>query len=581
MYFGGDYNPDQWPEDVWSEDVDLMRRAGVNLATVGVFSWSRLEPSVGVYDFEWLDRVFDLLHANDIQINLSTPTASPPPWFSLAYPDAMPVRADGVRLSHGSRDTYCVNAPAYREASRRIVTALAERYGGHPATAMWHVHNEYGTLCYCDHCATAFRAWLSERHKSLDELNDAWTTGFWSQRYGSWEQILPPRATQYRSNPAQLLDYRRFFSDALLTHYREQRDVLRAHGKQPVTTNYVMAGWTPLDHWKWSAEVDLVAIDHYPDQPGEDGLAQIAFASDLARSWARGKPWILMEQGVAAMYTPERTLALEAGEHVRRSLEYVARGAGGVLHFQWRASEGGAEQWYQGMVPHAGADSRIFREVAELGQTLAALPASEPAETADVAIAWDDEAGWALGYPALPVSGMDFWTTVEQAHRVLWRNGVAADFAHPSHDLSRYRAVLVPSLYLISDEAAANLAAYVEGGGTLVVSYFSGIADPDTRVRLGGYPGALRDLLGVRVEEFRPLTAPVTLSDGTTCDFWSEPVQLTGATATATYPDGNPAITRHEVGAGTAWYISTRLDAAGYTNVLTQAGVLLGATVPR
>ncbi|GAA3591349.1 beta-galactosidase [Nonomuraea rosea] len=572
MYFGGDYNPEQWPEEVWLEDVRLMREAKVNLATVGVFSWARLEPSEGVYDFGWLDRVMNLLHDNGIQVNLATPTASPPPWFGLAHQDAMPVRADGTRLTHGSRDTYCVNAPAYRAASRGIATALAERYGAHPATVMWHVHNEYGTTCHCDHCAGAFRVWLRDRHTSLDALNDAWSTAFWSQHYSAWEQIMPPRTTQYRSNPAHLLDYRRFCSDALLAHYREQRDILRAHGDQPVTTNYVMAGWTPLDHWKWSAEVDLVGIDHYTDEPGDAGLAQVAFASDLARSWARGKPWLLMEQGVAAMYTPGGTLPLEPGEHTRRSLDYVARGATGVLHFQWRASQGGAEQWCQGMVPHAGADSRIFREIAGLGRTLSTLPPAEPA-AAEVAILWDDEAAWALQNPAMPVAGLDFRASVEAAHRVLWQRGLTTDFVHPSHDISRYRAVLVPSLYLISDEAVANLTAYVEGGGTLIVSYFSGIADPDTRVRLGGYPGALRDLLGVRVEEFRPLSAPVTLSDGTTATFWSEDVTLTGATATVTYAGGGPAVTRRQAGAGTAWYVSTKLDPAGLANVLTQAGV--------
>jgi beta-galactosidase len=333
-----------------------------------------------------------------------------------------------------------------------------------------------------------------------------------------------------------------------------------------------MAGWTPLDHWKWSAEVDLVGIDHYTDEPGDGGLAQVAFASDLARSWARGKPWLLMEQGVAAMYTPDGTLPLEPGEHTRRSLDYVARGATGVLHFQWRASQGGAEQWCQGMVPHAGADSRVFREIADLGRTLSTLPPAEPAE-AEVAILWDDEAAWALRNPALPVTGLDFRASVEQAHRVLWQRGLATDFVHPSHDISRYRAVLMPSLYLISDEAIANLTAYVEGGGTLIVSYFSGIADPDTRVRLGGYPGALRDLLGVRVEEFRPLTGPVALSDGTAGTFWSETVQLTGATAIVTYAGGGPAVTRHQAGAGTAWYVSTKLDASGLANVLAQAGV--------
>ena len=210
LCYGGDYNPEQWPEDVWREDIALMRRAGVTLATVGVFSWSSLEPSPGRYAFDWLDRVMDLLHDGGVRVALATPTASPPPWFSLAHPEALPVNRDGVRLTHGSRDTFCAAAPAYREAATRIAGELATRYAGHPALALWHVHNEYGTWCHCDLHAEAFRGWLRKRHGSLERLNEAWTTAFWSQGYGDWAEILPPRATQYLANPAHALDYRRF-----------------------------------------------------------------------------------------------------------------------------------------------------------------------------------------------------------------------------------------------------------------------------------------------------------------------------------------------------------------------------------
>ncbi|BCB73999.1 hypothetical protein Pflav_004090 [Phytohabitans flavus] len=342
LCYGGDYNPEQWPEDVWREDVALMRRAGVNLVSVGVFAWSRLEPEEGRYTFDWLDRVLDLLDAGGVKVALATPTASPPPWFSLAHPDALPVRADGTRLLHGSRDTYCASAPAYREACRRIARELARRYADHPAVALWHVHNEYGTVCHCDHAAAAFRAWLRDRYRTLDALNDAWTTAFWSQHYADWAYVFPPRATQYLPNPGQVLDFRRFWSDELLAAYVEQRDVLRAAGPDvPVTTNYVFGAWVPVDHARWAREVDLVAIDHYPSDAGPGAEEETAFAADLARSWAGGRPWLLMESAPNLVYTGGRMHAKEPGRMARHSLSHVARGSRGAMFFQWRAPRGG------------------------------------------------------------------------------------------------------------------------------------------------------------------------------------------------------------------------------------------------
>ncbi|WP_055481420.1 beta-galactosidase [Sphaerimonospora mesophila] len=577
LCYGGDYNPEQWPEDVWKEDVALMRRAGVNLVTVGVFSWSRIEPEEGRHDFGWLDRVLDLLEANGVKANLATPTASPPPWFGLAHPDALNMTAEGVRLTHGSRDTYCVSAPPYQEASRRIAATLAERYRDHPALAMWHVHNEYGTACHCDHAAHAFRAWLREKYGTLDALGDAWTTSFWSQRYSAWEQITPPRATQYLPNPTHVLDFRRFVSDEMLAHFRRQRDVLRELTPDvPITTNFVFGGWVPVDHWKWAREVDLVAIDDYPAEPGLAAAEHTAFAADLARSWAGGAPWLLMEQAPGVIYTNGRMTAKEPGETARHSLSHIARGSRGVMFFQWRASRGGAELWHAGMVPHAGPDSRIFREIAELGEVLDRLGGTgvSGAVEADVAVLWDYDAWWALQSRGLPSAELDYLDAVRQAHRVAWLRGLTVDFAHPSHDLSRYRAVLVPSLYLVSDAAAANLRGFVERGGTVVVSFFSGVADEHARVRLGGHPAAFRDFLGIRVEEFLPLAEAVRLSDGRHATIWSEHVHLEGAEAVSAYPDGRPAITRNSFGAGSAWYVSTRLGDEGYARVLADAQVL-------
>jgi beta-galactosidase len=586
LAFGGDYNPEQWDEAVWEEDDALMRRAGVNLVTVGVFSWALLEPEEARYDFAWLDAHLDRLHANGVAVDLATPTASPPPWFTDAHPDALPVTQEGTRLVHGSRDTYCVAAPAYRDAARRIATALARRYGDHPAVALWHVHNEYVTLCWCDHAAASFRTWLRARHGTLDALNEAWGTAFWSQRYTAWEQILPPRATQWHHNPGQTLDYRRFWSDETLAAYREQRDAVRAHSDRPVTTNLMLPAYQNLDLWAFGREVDIVAVDQYPDAPGLDAAADAALHADRARSLGGGAPWLLMEQGTSTVYAGDRVLAKEPGDVLRHTLAHVARGSEGALFFQWRQSRAGAEQWHSGMVPHAGPDSRIFREVVETGRAVAALAATAgSAVTGHVAVLHDSDAWWALTVDGLPSGeSADYHGALRRAHRALWDAGVTTDFAHPGADLSRFRLVLAPALFLLSDAGAANLRRYVEGGGILLVEHASGAVDERLHARLGGYPAVpLRAALGVRVTEYRPLRRDerITLSDGAQGTAWSESLQVEGAEAVSSYTHGmlagSPALTRHRFGAGQGWYLSTRLDDTGYAalvgRLLAEAGV--------
>ena len=398
LAFGGDYNPEQWDKEVWKEDDELMRRARVNLATVGVFSWALLEPEEGRYDFGWLDAHLDRLHANGVAVDLATPTPSPPPWFTLAHPDALPVEPRRRRLVHGSRDTYCLGRPGLpRGGPRGSPRALAERYGDHPALALWHVHNEYATLCWCDHTAAAFRVWLRARHGSLDALNEAWGTAFWSQRYTSWEQILPPRATQWHRNPGQALDFSRYWSDETLAAYREQRDAIRAHSDRPVTTNLMLPGYQNLDLWAFGREVDLVAIDHYPIAPGVGAAADTAFGGDRARSFGGGRPWLLMEQGTNTVYAGDRVLAKEPGDMLRHTLGHIARGSEGALFFQWRQSRAGAEQWHSAMVPHAGPDSRIFREVTEAGEALGRLgELAGSTVRAEVAVLHDSDSWWAM-----------------------------------------------------------------------------------------------------------------------------------------------------------------------------------------
>lgn len=596
LAYGGDYNPEQWPEETWHEDMRLMRAAGVNTATVGVFAWSVLEPAEGVYDFDWLDRILDLLAENDVQAVLATPTASPPPWFTLAHPEALPVTAEGVRLIHGSRDTYNPAAPAYREAARRITRALAERYRDHPALSMWHVHNEYGTVSYGPVTDEAFRTWLRERYGDLDTLNDTWNTAFWSQRYGSWREIFAPQATQYLPNPSHLLDFKRFSAELLTECLTDQVAILREVTPDvPVTTNYMLPTWNHYDQWSFARHIDQVSIDHYLDDRGPSGETHVAFAGDLARSFNGGAPWFLMEQATSLVYdyTGGRMFVKEPGRMRRNTLQYLARGATGSLFFQWRSPRVGAELFHSAMVPHVGPDSRIFREISALGSDLARLaelanpPADGPVNDHRVAIAWDPDAWWAAETRAMPSADTGYLDAVRRVHTALWNLGINTDVVDPDGDLTRYDLVLIPSMLAVSDARAARVAAYVRGGGHLAVWHFAGTTDEHLRVRLGGYSGAFADVLGVHVEEHVPLAADerVTLDDGSRAEAWTELVHLRGAEAVARYgedahpviPPGSPAVARHAHGSGVAHYLSTRLGASDLERhldrICSEAGV--------
>ncbi|WP_330350922.1 beta-galactosidase [Streptomyces sp. NBC_00582] len=575
--YGGDYNPEQWPEEVWAEDMRLMREAGVNMVSVGIFSWALLEPSEGVYDFSRMDRILDLLHENGIDADLATPTAAPPAWFFEAHPEALPVDQDGRRLSYGSRQTFCPSSPAYRRTALRIAEALAERYATHPAVAMWHVHNEYGChndACYCDTSAAAFRTWLRARYDDdLDALNRAWGTTFWSQWYSSWDQILPPRATTAPPNPTHRLDWRRFCSDELLSLCTAEREVLRrAAPDTPATTNFlVLRTIDALDYWRWAPELDILSNDHYLMSDDPEAEIDIALNGDLMRSLAGG-PWFLMEHSPGAVNWQPVNRAKRLGEMRRNALAHVAHGADGIAFFQWRAAKAGAEQWHSAMLPHAGTDSQIWRDVVQLGSDLRALAeVRDSTVVAQVAIVWDWDARWALELPSQPSGELRYQDLVRDWYTPLWRAGVSVDFVRPDDPrLDRYKLVLAPSLYLVSEAAAANLTRFAENGGTLAVGFHSGMVDENAHVYLGGYPGAFREVLGVITDELFPLLPGETtgltgdVPVGATADLWSERIQLTGAQAVALYADGplsgHPAVTRHRHGDGIAWYVATHPD---------------------
>jgi len=569
--FGGDYNPEQWPREVQEEDIDLMRQAGVNLVSLGVFTWALAEPAEGQYEFGWLDEIIDRLDAAGISVNLATPTAAAPPWFSRAYPHTLPVNREGIRLGVGGRQHTCPSSPEYRRATAAIARHLAQRYRDHPGVVMWHVHNEYGAPlgeCFCDASVSTFREWLRATYHDLDALNSAWGTLFWSQRYSTWEEIDAPRANHTVINPAQLLDFARFTSAEHLACFTLQRDVLREiTPDKPVTTNFMTTNCKSMDLWKWAPEVDVVANDHYLSAELSDNHINLALSADLSRSLGSGRPWMLMEHSTGAVSWQSRNIAKLPGEMRRNSFGHVARGSDAVLFFQWRASRFGAEKFHSAMVPQVGKDSEVWRDVVRLGSDLRKIADVRGSGVkAEVALIWDWEAYWALELEWRPSRDLNFRDGVDAFYAALWREHATVGLVHPSGDLSGYRLVVAPSLYLLSEGAAKNLHRYVESGGHLLVSYFSGIADEHDTIHSGPYPGALREVLGLSIEEFHPLRAgeSVSLSNGQRARIWSERVRPAGAVATMGFtsgPDaGHPAVTRHDFGRGVARYVASNLD---------------------
>jgi len=578
IIYGGDYNPDQWTPEIWQEDARLMQEAGVNLVSLGIFSWTKMEPKPGVFDFEWLDQLMDLLHTHGVSVNLATPTASPPAWMVRLHPEMLPVTAEGVTLWHGSRRHYCPHNPDYHHYATRIAMQLAERYKDHPALAMWHVDNEYGCHigeCFCDNSAVAFRIWLKERYGTLDKLNFAWGTAFWSQIYGDWEEIHPPRHSPAQANPTQKLDWARFSSDSWLACFEEQKTILkRITPNIPVTTNF-MGFHKGVDYFKFATHEDVVSQDSYPDTHQADWMVQAGMVGDLIRSVGSRRPWILMEQATSQVNWRQRNAVKRPGVMRLGSYQAIARGADGIMFFQWRQSKAGAEKHHSGMVPHAGIDSRVWREVKALGDELPKLDAILSSQVqAEVAILMNWENWWALELDSKPSNDLKLIPQIYAYYKPLFERNITVDFVHPEADLSRYKLVIAPNLYLINEATVVNINDYVEHGGNLVMSFFSGIVDENEHIRLGGYPAPFHEMLGLVVEESAPYAETqsnsIRTNDGKQfkCTLWSDIIHLKGAEAiVAVFEDdyyaGSPAITQNIFGKGTAWYVGTVPDSNG------------------
>ena len=575
--FGADYNPDQWDREVWDEDVRLMRQAGVNIVSLAIFSWARLQPAEDSWDFAWLDEAMGLLHAHGIAVDLATATASPPPWLSAAHPEILPVTRTGETMWPGSRQHWRPTSPVFRQHALAVVEAMASRYGDHPALAAWHVSNELGChnlYDYSDDAAAAFQVWLSARYGDLDGLNHAWGTAFWSQRYSDWGQVLPPRLTPTIPNPTHQLDFKRFSSDALKDYLRAEREVLvRLTPDVPVTTNFmVMEHFDGIDYADWAAEVDFVSNDHYT-LVDDRALDELSFSANLTGGLAGGEPWFLMEHSTSAVNWRAINPPKADGALVRDSLTHVAHGADAVCFFQWRQSVAGAEKYHSAMVPHAGEDSEVYRTVARLGRHLELLSpvVGSRRQRARAAILFDIESSWTLGLQANPSSALSHREEALDWYAAFLALGVRADVLPTGAPLEGYDVVVAPLVHVMPAAVTDLLRDFVDRGGHLVTTYFSGVVDENDHVWPGGYPGALRELLGVRVEEFGPLLDgdEVVLDDGSTGTRWTDRITATApdTETLATYKTGvqagRPAVTRRPAGRGSATYVSTRLGPEG------------------
>lgn len=589
IWYGGDYNPDQWPEEVWDDDVRLMKKAGVNLVSVGIFSWAKIETSEGVYDFDWLDRIIDKLGEAGVAVDLASATASPPMWLTQAHPEVLWKDYRGDVCQPGARQHWRPTSPVFREYALKLCRAMAEHYKGNPYVVAWHVSNEYGChnrFDYSEDAEHAFQQWCEERYGTIDAVNDAWGTAFWAQRMNDFSEIVPPCFIGDGNfmNPGKLLDFKRFSSDALKAFYIAERDALAEITPDlPLTTNFmVSASGSVLDYDDWGDEVDFVSNDHY-FIPGEAHLDELAFSASLVDGISRKDPWFLMEHSTSAVNWREINYRKEPGQLVRDSLAHVAMGADAVCYFQWRQSKAGAEKFHSAMVSHAGEDSAVFRDVCELGADLNKLSdegilGSRLAKSR-VAVVFDYESEWATEHTATPTQHVHHVDEPLAWFRALADQGVTADVVPVRGAWDGYEMVVLPSVYLLSEETTRRVRDYVVGGGRLVVTYYTGISDEKDHVWFGGYPGSIRDVVGVRVEEFMPMGNDFTgvpdhldLSNGAVAHDIADVIGSVDGTATvlATFKDdpwtgmdGVPAIVANTFGEGRSVYVGARLGREG------------------
>lgn len=584
IWYGGDYNPEQWGPDIWNEDERMFKLAGIDVATVNVFSWALNQPSEETYDFTHLDETIDRLYKSGVYVCLATSTGAHPAWMARKYPDVLRVDVQGRKRRFGGRHNSCPNSPTYRKYSARLAGKLAERYKDHPGLLIWHVSNEYGGYCYCDNCAAAFRVWLRERYKTLDELNRVWNTRFWGHTFYDWEEIVVPNelSEEWGGNRTNFqgisLDYRRFQSESLLACYKLEYDEIKKHTPHiPVTTN-LMGLYPELDYFEWAKHMDLVSWDNYPslDTP----VSHTAMTHDLMRGLKSGAPFMLMEQTPSQQNWQPYNSLKRPGVMRLWSYQAVARGADTVLFFQLRRSIGACEKYHGAVIEHVGHEhTRVFREAAELGRELEQLGDTllDARTEASVGIVYDWENRWAIELSSGPTVAMNYANEVHKYYDALFQLHVESDMVSVEEDFSKYEILIAPVMYMVKPGFAQKVEAFVANGGTFITTFFSGIVNENDLVTTGGYPGELRSVLGVWAEEIDALLPGRTnqivmkeawgaLSGQYECGLLCDLIHTEGAEVLAEYGSdfyqGMPVVTANSYGKGRAYYVASSPEAA-------------------
>ena len=580
---GGDYNPDQWLDypEIISEDVRLMKLAGMNSATLAIFAWSAIEPQEGVFKLDWLEKIINNLYKNGIYTVLATPSGARPAWLDEKYPEVRRTSDTGVKQLHGKRHNHCMSSPIYREKVAKINSVLAERFRNNPAVKMWHISNEFSGECFCDLCKNNFRDFLRRKYgNDIKKLNHEWWTGFWSHTYDSFDQIEPPTPIGEDRVHGQNLDWNRFITYITGDFIDNEVKALKQSTPNiPVTTNF-MGTFQGLDYWKLAQHIDVVSWDSYPqfhDPSRDDADLAVEFGlrHDLTRSHLH-KPFMLMESTPSCVNWTRVNKMKRPGMHYLASMQVVGHGSDTVQYFQWRKSRGSSEKFHGAVVDHEGSENtRVFKEVARLGQDLAKLDEVVGTDTkSDVAIIYDWENSWAISDFEGYNDRRNYEKTVRDFYRCFFNHAVNVDFLSLDGDFSKYRMVVAPMMYLVSEQVIDRLEEYVRGGGTLVCTYMTAYVNENDLCYLGGVPGGkLRKVFGIWAEELDALHTSERVRNeyldnelSVTGEFHSfdfcEVLHPEGAKTIAEYRSefysGMPSVTVNEYGRGKAYYIATR-----------------------
>lgn len=577
---GGDYNPEQWidlKDTIWKKDMELAHKAGINTLSVGIFSWAMLEPEEGVYHFEWLDEVMDMLHANGIRAVLATPSGARPAWLAKKYPQVLRVNNERQKQLYGGRHNHCASSPIYREKVQKINTLLAERYKDHPALAMWHISNEYSGECHCENCQKRFRAFLKDRYGDIETLNHSWWNTFWAHHYNSFEEIESPTAPSWLGENESLglkLAWRRFCSWQTVDFYLNEIEPLkRITPDVPCTTN-LMSTYPGINYFDLGKVLDVSSWDNYPQWRGTIEDVQVAeetaFRHDLMRGVGGQKPFMMMESSPSSVNWHDVNKLRRPGTVMLQGMQAVAHGSDSVQYFQFRKGRGQSEKFHGAVVDHEGSENtRVFKEVAATGEKLKRIACvAGTAPENKVALVYDWENRWALDETQMGIRDKMYERTVRQHHTALMRAGYGVDMIDQTIDFSGYKVVSAPMSYMLRGDFAQRVREFVQKGGTFVMTYCSGYVDGEELCFLGGFPGPLRDVAGIWAEEvdvLYPNEGNKFTYDGHSYNVheWAELVHPDPDTKVlAVYENdfyaGMPVVTSHPFGKGTCLYVAAR-----------------------